>query len=417
MPRYKFKARPFEEVTKLILDAFDSRSSKIVVPVVDSLGYVLAEDIVSDRDLPPYDIAFYDGYAVRSEDTAGASASNPIKLKLVGRVFSEKDHGKFKVDKGCAVYVSSNSPIPEGANAIVRIEYTEEKDNEVLIKKEVEPEQDMILKGDDIRKGELILSEGRFIRPQDIALLLELGILRIRVYRKPRVGIMAIGNELLERMNRGIVYPDNYSVFIAKSLELLGAEPHHLGIVSDNIDEIKAKVLDNIHIYDMMLLVAGASIGLNDYTGRSLEEIGEVIFHGTNLSPGKVSGLVKIENKPVFLVPGHVGSAISCLYNFVYPLISKMFFDSAKLLPVVYAELTSDVDVKKGSYTFRTVALKWKDGKIYATPHIKKLGGSTLLTIFTEAQGYILVPPKTEAKKGDIIKVTLFSNMESLNIS
>lgn len=414
MSRYRLRARSFEEALNLVINTFGNRSSKINMPVMESLGFVLAEDIVSDRDLPPYNMAFYDGYAVRSEDTIGASPSNPVKLKLAGLIFNEDEYEKIKIKRGFAAYVSANAPVPEGADAVVRVEFTERMDNTVLIKRAVESNQDIIMRGEDVRRGDLIIEEGRIIRPQDISLMLEIGKYRVRVYRKPRVVIIAVGNELIERMDKGIIYPDNYSIYIAKSLELLGVDAYHFGIISDDPSEIKRVVLENIHKYDMMMLIGGASIGLNDHTGRSLEEIGEIVFHGTNLSPGKVSGLVKVKGRPVFLVPGHIGSAISCLYNFVYPLISKVYFNSAITLPTVYAELTENVDLKRGSYTFRTVTLKWENGKLYATPHLKRLGGSTLLTVFIKAQGYILIPPGEKVKKGDTVKVTLFSNIEQI---
>jgi len=416
MSRYKLKAKSLEKALELSLNSFSSKASKILIPTVEALGYILAEDIVADRDLPPYNIAFYDGYAVRSKDTSGASPSKPVKLKLLGYVFKEGEQGQFKIEPGTTVYVSANSPLPEGADSIVRLEYTEQQDNVVLIKREVEPNQDIVLKGEDIKTGDIILSKGKVLRPQDIALLLEIEKYRIFVYRKPKIGIVAVGSELLERVDRGRIYPDNYSIFIQKLLSIIGLETHHLGIIPDDPKKIKDIILGNIDKLDVLLLVGGASIGLNDITGSSLEKLGEVIFHGTNLSPGKVSGLVMIKDKPVFLVPGHVGSAISCIYNFVIPLISKIFFDSNLRLPSVYAELTHDIDVKAGSYTFRTVSLIWKNNKLYARPHLKRLGGSTLLTIFTEAQGYILVPPGERPKAGDIIKVTLFSDMEASTI-
>jgi molybdopterin molybdotransferase len=416
MARYKLKAKPFHRAVEEMIDAFEDRSTAIYVPSDSALGYILAEDIYSPIDLPPYNVAFYDGYAVKSRDISSASASSPVELKVTGNIYKAGEEKGLYLERGQAIYVSANSPLPEGADTVVRMEYVEEKNGYILVKKAMDAGEDIVHKGEDLQKGDLILVRGQVIRPQDIALLLELNIHRVNVYRKPMVGILSVGTELKEKLSMGFPYPDNYSILLGESLKLMGAEVDILGVISDNPVEIREEVLEKTEVYDIIALIGGASIGLNDTTGHALEEIGEFIFHGTTLSPGKVSGVVKIRGKPVFLVPGHVGSAISCLYNFIYPLLMAKYLGGSSTLPKVYAELASDVPTKPRGYTFRTVSLKWIDDKIYAFPHEKRLGGSTLLTVLTRGRGFILIPPGVKPSRGDIVEVILFSHLESIGI-
>jgi molybdopterin molybdotransferase len=159
-------------------------------------------------------------------------------------------------------------------------------------------------------------------------------------------------------------------------------------------------------------MVGGASVGENDYTGRALEDIGEVIFHGTNISPGKVSGLVKVRDKPVFLVPGHILSAVSCVYNFVYKFIIEKFFDGNETLPRVIAKLAEEPTTRPGRYIFRPVTLRWMENTLYAYPHERRMGGSTLLSSLTGGNGFIVISPDYTPKKGDYIVVRLYSHYE-----
>jgi len=151
---------------------------------------------------------------------------------------------------------------------------------------------------------------------------------------------------------------------------------------------------------------------VRDYTGIGVEKIGEVIFHGTTLSSGKVSGVYKVDAKPVFLITGHIGSATSCICNIIIPIISKIYYDGVELLPRVLAKLTTPVEARPGSYTLRTVSLEWHNDGLRAAPYLKRLGGSTLTTILSKPGGFILIPPGIKLSPGEIVKVTLLNHHE-----
>lgn len=412
---YRFKAKPYDEALKSALQAFPQKASCELVPITEALGRRIAEDIYAPFDMPLKNIAFYDGYAVKHEDTRTASPSNPVKLKVIGSVLKNGEETGLRIDRGVAVYLSANSPLPEGADAVVREELTSREDDFVLVKKEVDLYEDVVLRGEDAKKGDLLLSRGSIIRPQDQVLLSEIGLSRVRVYREPVIGIASVGDELLEKFEKGIPYPDNYSFLLSSTLKLIGVKTISLGILKDDPDEIAEFISRNVEYYDALALIGGAARGVKDYTGMSIEKVGEVIFHATTLSPGKVSGVCKVENKPVFLVPGHIGSATSCICNIIVPVISKMFYDGFELLPRVVAKLTTSVEARPGSHTFRTVYLEWSSNGLYATPHLKRLGGSTLITILSKAGGFILIPPGEKLSEGEIVKVTLLNPLEVLS--
>ncbi|MCL7403113.1 MAG: molybdopterin molybdotransferase MoeA [Thaumarchaeota archaeon] len=409
---YRFRARPYDEALKSALQAFPQKAAYELVPASEALGRRIAEDIQAPFDMPRKNIAFYDGYAVRYEDTRGATASNPVKLLLVGSVLKDGEEIGLRVGRGEAVYLATSSPLPEGADAIVREEFTLRQGDYVLIKKEVELYEDVILRGEDARKGDVLISRGSVIRPQDQVLLLEIGLTRVKVYREPTIGIASVGDELLERFEKGIPYPDNYFFLVSSTLQLIGCKTVSIGILRDDPDEIVGFISKNISHYDALALIGGAARGVRDYTGMSVEKIGEVIFHATTLSPGKVSGVCKVDGKPVFLVPGHIGSATSCICNIIMPIISKIYYDGIGLLPKVLAKLTMPIEARPGLYTFRTVILEWGNDGLRATPHLKRLGGSTLITILSKAGGYILIPPGVKLSSGEIVEVTLLNPLE-----
>jgi molybdenum cofactor synthesis domain-containing protein len=412
---YKFKAKPYDEVLKSALQAFPQKAAYELVHVSEALGRRVAEDVHAPFDIPRKNIAFYDGYAVRHEDTKGATASNPIKLRVVGLVLKDGEEVGLRVEKGTAAYLSANSPLPEGADAVIREEFTSRQGDYVLVKKEAELYEDVVLRGEDVKKSEVLISRGSVIRPQDQVLLLEIGLTRVKVYREPIIGIASVGDEHLERFEKGIPYPDNYSFLLSSTLRLIGCKTVSLGIFRDDPEEIAELISKNIDYYDALTLIGGASRGMKDYTGMGVERIGEVIFHGTTLSPGKVSGVCKVNGKPVFIVPGHIGSAASCICNIIVPIISKTYYDGIELLPKVLAKLTTSVEARPESYTFRTVSLEWCNDGLNATPHLRRLGGSTLITILSKAGGFILIPPGVKLSAGEIVKVTLLNPLEAFS--
>lgn len=414
--KYRLMGLRYDEALELIHRRFPNLSSYIDLPVTRSIGYISWDNIRSTMDLPPKDIAFYDGYAVNSSDLRDASPDNPVRLRVIAKILRFGDEEGVRLRSGCTAYVSANSPIPSGADAVARVELVKDMSEYIELRRPIKPGTDIVYRGEDLSKDDIVVKRGRIIRPQDVALLMELGIYRVKVFRRPRAALYGVGDELLDELSRGKPYPDNYSYLAYYLLKYMGVDVDLKGILRDDPDQISSEISESIKCYDMALLVGGASIGLRDYTGPALGDIGEPLFHGTNLTPGKVSGVYVVDGKPVFLVPGHIGSNVSCLYNIVYPYVRDKFYDGYETIPVIKARIGEEPDVRPGRYTVRTVSLRIIDGTIYAYPFKRRLGGSTLLSILTNAYGLITIPPDSRPKRGDTINVMLFTPMEIYNI-
>ncbi|MEM3742881.1 MAG: molybdopterin molybdenumtransferase MoeA, partial [Nitrososphaerota archaeon] len=186
---YRFKAKPFEEALKSAFQAFTQKTAYELISIDEALGRRIAEDIYAPFDMPRKNIAFYDGYAVRHEDTRGATGSNPVTLRVVGSVLKDGEEVSLRIGGGEAVYLSANSPLPEGADAVVREELTLRQGDVLLVKKEVELYGDVVLRGEDASRGEILIPRGSVIRPQDQVLLSEIGLTRIKAYREPTIGV------------------------------------------------------------------------------------------------------------------------------------------------------------------------------------------------------------------------------------
>ncbi|MEM3832320.1 MAG: molybdopterin molybdotransferase MoeA [Thermoprotei archaeon] len=386
------------------------------VNVEHAVGRILADSIVSNKDYPEFDQAFYDGYAIRSVDTDHVESGLPVRLKIVGRMDTNDKPEKIILKSGEAVFTVSGAPLPLGADAVVRLEEAEVDNDYVIIKRRVNAGETVVMKGHDFKRDDVILSKGTLLRPQDIGLVMELGITRLKVYRKIRTGIMSVGSDLLERANNGVPYPDNYSQIVKHYLKLFGFDVQHYGIVSDDRGEIRERILKAVGENDAVLVVGGVSISSNDLVPDVVNEIGTIVFHGHRISPGKVSGLAIVNKKPVFMIPGHVGSTVAALFLIVVPTLFYKLTGVRDPYVKVKARLIGDVETKPGSYAFRTVSLKYVNGEYEAKPIYKQLGGSPFLTLLVEANGFIIVRPKDKLFVGDTVEVRMFSPIEALRI-
>ena len=255
-----------EEALELIKKHVDL--SPLGVEEVDLLkasGRVLAEDIIAKVDLPPFDRSEMDGYAVIAEDTYGADEDSPIKLKVIGKI-EAGDKPKVAVEKGCAVEISTGAPIPPGANAVVMVEYTRQIGDVVEIFKPVAVGAHIVYAGSDLMIGEKILRRGTLLTPREIGVIAAVGISKVKVYRKPKVAIISTGSELVppgSSLPHYKIYDVNtYS--IAAGVKEAGGEPIPLGIVGDDITEIRKMIEKAAEKTDLVLISGGTSAGIGD---------------------------------------------------------------------------------------------------------------------------------------------------------
>jgi len=382
-----------------------------------SLGRVLAEDITAERALPDHDFAAMDGYAVKNQNIQNASVNNPIKLNIKGELFPPDHPTKASITDYEAIYVACGAPIPNGADAVVKVEFTRREKEGIIVMKPIEKYRNIAQIGEEVKKNEIVLSKGRIIRSQDIGLLVALNREFVKVITKPKVAIISIGDELAEPFGTPSNKTVNNNAYIISSLvEYFNAEPIILGIAKDNMDTIKQMVQSGLDKADIVITIAGCSVGLKDYVPDVLEIIGKpgIIFHGVSLSAGKVCGVAVAQEKPIIMLPGHVGSTVATFYLLVTPLIHmQLGLGFSDFLPIIKCILDRKVTAKPSIDLVLPVKVYNQARKYHVIPLKKHL---SILKNLVDANGYAFIPAGTEKNKNDIIDVKIFGGLEFFNI-
>ncbi|MCX8207256.1 MAG: molybdopterin biosynthesis protein [Methanothrix sp.] len=293
------------------------------VHLKDALGRILAENIIAKIDVPHFDRAAMDGYAVRSEDCIGASESSPVRLRIAGSV-SAGSIPDASAGSGEAVEVSTGSAMPDGADAVVMVEHADAVDGYVMIRRPVHPYENVQRRGADVSLGERVLSAGTQLGPREIGMLAALGMSRVNI-RSLRVGVASTGNEILspdETLMPCRIYDVN-TYMISSALSELGAEPVVYGVVPDSYDALSEAVANAVIDCDMVILSGSTSAGRGDMLYRVVSDLGELEFHGINLKPGKPTFFGRVGGKPVVGLPGYPTSALTVFWQLVSPMIHR----------------------------------------------------------------------------------------------
>ncbi|AEK73912.1 molybdenum cofactor biosynthesis protein MoeA [Thermococcus sp. 4557] len=395
------KVVPLEKALEVI-NSFPLKPEIESVPLSEALGRILAEDVTSPINVPPFDRATVDGYAVRAEDTFMASESEPVRLRVVGEI-NAGDTPTVELKPGESVYISTGAPLPEGADAVVQFEDVDREGEEVIIYKPAYPGLGVMKAGADIPKGKILLKRGTRLTFKDTALLSAVGIAEVPVFRKPRVAVISTGNEVVlpgRELRYGQIYDINGRA-IADAVREPGGEAVFLGIARDNRESLKALIEKGIECCDMVILSGGASGGIRDLTSSIIEELGEVKIHGIAIQPGKPTIIGLINGKPVFGLPGY---PTSCLTNFtllVAPLLRRLLGRESEIRKVK-KKLAHKVFSVKGRRQFLPVRIEGEK----ALPILK---GSGAVTSFVDADGFIEVPENVEIlEAGEEVEVTFF---------
>lgn len=395
-------------------------SPKVVeVDVYDSLGHVLAEDIVSPTPIPKDDVAHFDGYAVRSSDTLRASTLDPVRLKIVGRIDSIREHN-LSIGEGESVYVVTGAKIPRGADAIIPFERVKKIGEYLEITEPVKKGDYIIFKGVDIRAEEIIQKRGDIIRPQTIRYLLDIGRSRIKVFAKPRIAIVGVGDELttsIEEVEGKKL--ETSSTMLQYYIKEFGGIPTRLAPVPDDPSRIMEVVKNSLRDNDVCITIGGASLGPRDLCWTTLSKMSECmpIARGLRIQPGRPTSIVLYDGKPVIMLPGPVQSTISGAVNIVIPLISYLQGLGARdIFPRIYAELDEDLTTKEyRSFTrIRFVKIVKNNERYIAKP---VLGESSMIKPLLASNGFIKIPEHVEKiTRGSRIEVYLLSWTEILHL-
>jgi molybdopterin molybdotransferase len=386
------------------------------IPLEHCLNRVLAKDIVAPRDVPDFDRAAMDGYAVISADVLGASQTNPAILRVVGRAGVGSPPGSLRISEGEAVAVATGSPLPEGADAVVMVEHTRAiSDSEIEVYSPVTPGENVQAAGEDVRAGEVILARGTKLRPWDLGMLAALGIASVEVVRRPRVAIISTGDELSEPGEPG--RPGailNSSRFILSAMvEELGGVPVYLGIARDSLDDIRSRISEGLRACDAVLITGGTSVGEGDLVPDAINSLGEpgMIAHGISIRPGMPTGLAAIGGKPIISLSGYPVAAMIGFMALARPLILALLGSKGDPIPRIRARMARRV-ASSGARTFVRVRVKRSAGGDYWAEPLRS-SGSGVISSVVKADGLVVIPERREGiEEGEEVEVELLRPLD-----
>lgn len=376
-----------ENARKLLLERvkeFGEREAE-TVPLEEAHLRVLAKDVTSEIDIPHYNRAAMDGYAVRSEDVRAASRTNPVILEI-GRN---------------AEWVHTGDAVHSKFDAVVKVEDTEEFDGRIAVYKAVRKYENVGLAGEDVKKGEIIARKGDVLRAHHLALLRSAGVEEVRVFRKPRALVVPTGDELVrpgEKLVEGKVYESN-GIMISSYLREWGAEVEVADTVPDSREAIE-NALSDLSGYDIVVTTGGTSVGKRDLLFPVLQNLGEILFRGISLRPGKPTVAAVIGSTPVLSLPGFPAACVASAYLLLRPAVEKMLHLKSNFS--FLAKLSESVYSKAGFTSFVRVKVDFAT----MTAHPISSYGSGMLSSITKANGYTIIDENTEVvEAGEMVRV------------
>lgn len=376
------------------------------IPIVEAHKRVLAEDIISFHDSPPFDKSAMDGFAVIAKDTFGASQSNPKTLKIIDSIgagdFSDKSLTNEK-----AILIATGAPIPKGANAVLMKEFTTKNRDELTIYSQVTPGENVSPKSEDIKKGEKILSKNTFIRYQEMGLIASAGYDSVVVFKKPKVKLIVTGNELVDPTKEEIDKAKiiNSNKYTIKAMAEDSGAIIQTTYVGDSFKEVKEAILDASNDYDVIITTGGTAISEGDVVLDVVDDIGEILFHGVSIRPGKPIGAGIVNGKMIFTFSGQPVAAMSQFDIFARKYLFEMqgrHFD--------FHITKRQSQLKIPSSLGRTDFVRAVSDDNYAKHVLNR--GSGIIRSMVEANSYIIIDENNEGyQKDDIVNVIFFDSL------
>ena len=362
------------------------------VALDEAFERVLAQDVVTAVDVPSFDRSNYDGYAVRAADTYGAQEEDPRRLKLSREVLATGVVPKVEVAPGEATLIATGGMLPRGADAVVMVEYTETDGDELIVNRAVTPGFGISYAGSDVTAGETVLRRGEVLSSRETGVLAAIGAKEVTVRRKPKVAIISTGDEIIppgQPMRPGLVYDSNARI-LADAVRELDGDPLLMGIVRDDLDELRNRLQAALREADVVLLSGGTSKGAGDLSYHVVSELSKpgIVAHGVALKPGKPICLAADQGKPVVILPGFPTSAIFTFHEFVAPVIRILGGRPATTQASVTAKLAVKVNSEIGRTEYLLVGLVGPADDLAAYPMGK---GSGSVTTFSRADGYVTI--------------------------
>lgn len=392
------------------VDRFLSESVKSLgteeVSLLDCASRVLAVDVRAEVSIPPFERAAMDGYAVRGEDTFGASEYNPIELRLIGETLPG-ERFKGTLAPGEAVRIMTGAPVPTGADAVVMAEVCAESEERVELQAAVAPRKNVGAVGEDICAGDVVLRAGRVLRAQDVGLLASIGAASIPCVRRPRVRLLMTGDELLPPGSRpeGAKIVDSNSVMLCALVERDSGEIASCEILPDRPELIRA-ALERSDC-EVVLLSGGSSVGREDHAPRLVAELGSLDFHGVAMRPSSPSGIGRIGARWVFLLPGNPVSCL-CAYDFFAGPTVRTLGGRSREWPHrrITLPLARKISSMVGRVDYVRVAIR--EGRVVPI----STAGASILSSTVRAAGFVIVPREREGiPEGGTTEVLLYDDV------
>lgn len=401
------KLTPVEDAQLAFLNNLNLQPTpKTTIHTTEALNRVLAEDIVAKTDLPRFDRAAVDGYVVRAEDTFGATQYKPCIFQ-----FTKED----TLTQNQTKQVWTGNSLPKNASAVAMLEDTETAKAKLEVWTPLTPGENISKRGEDILEGQTAIQAGTRLKPHHLGLVAALGETQVKVHEKPKVAIIATGNELAElgtRLQETQIYDTNRLVLSGLCWEN-GAEPLDLGIVKDSVNDITERLRVAVEKADLTLTSGGTSVGGADLVPDAVNNLGKpgIIIHGIAMRPAMPTALAAIGNKPLIILPGNPVAAIIGFEVFARPLLARLQgLKQAEPRPTVKAEMTRRTVTTLGRKNYLRVHVCYKNGRLCAEPISAK--GSSMFSTMTRSNGYVIVPEDREGlEKGEIVQVHMFDTI------
>ncbi len=401
--------KSLEDALHICKTKFEHKSTAAeIVSIEEAMGRVLVEDIYADEFVPGFDRSTVDGLAVIAADTFGCSDTMPAQLTFKGEILMGEEMSAPIIPGECAG-ISTGGMLPQGADAAVMVEYTEDYDDGMrYVFKPVSVKENVVKKGDDVYPGKLVLSRSTRLAPKDIGALAAIGKTHISVYKCPIVGILSTGDEIvdIEEKPKGAKMRDVNTHLLFSAIKACGGQPLALGIFKDDKTVLSNAVKNALPQCDILLISGGSSAGEKDLTVKIIGDQGKVFLHGIAIKPGKPTIIGAIKDKPVFGLPGHPVSTYFIFHLFVRQVICSLNDTS----PVQYSKqgvLGANIPSNHGREEYLPVRFaKTGEKSCLAMPVPLKSG---LITLLSEADGFIRIDRDCEGlRKGDEVQVCLF---------
>ncbi len=386
------------------------------IDIDNSLERVSGEIVKSPEDIPPHDRSVLDGYAARWTDISMASEYSPVELKLVGEIPIDAEN-HYELGPGETFKVSTGSPLPKGSNVVIPKEFAQPLGDKVKVIKSFAGGYGIAVKGEDLKKGDVVLERGEIIREWHLALLASLGYRSVKVYKKIRVGVFATGNELVEPgalKKPGQVYVSTARLIVAW-LNRRGLKAEYLGIVPDSEKLIENKFLKLLEKYDIVVSTGGTSVGEKDYTAKALKNLADDFVHGIALAPGKPAAFGIKEGKILMALSGMPVAALSELIAVFDPYYRKIIGREKPWEPVLNAVLGRKYTSHPGFTNVVRSILCFEEEKLKVYP--LRVTGSGILSTLLKANSYFIVDEEiTGIEQGESVNVRLVSeNLKRCN--